>query len=239
MATQGAEALELVARCAHCGELVPPEQRSPCPDCKALLHARCYVAAGGCTTPGCANSAGLMSSRAPGEIALWEIRRKQLTRVHTAITSAGILCGGIGVAGMGLSFLAMSAAWEGMIAGTFGFIAGAVLITAGLIVTSIAALRSPPGPIGSQLSTTPGLLYVTATALSWLSFAAGVTGMGMSLIVLAISTGAELIVGGGGFVAGALLVLGGAVGVSLLSMGAPLGPPPRLITGEAAPQPTR
>jgi hypothetical protein len=171
-----------------------------------MLHARCYVAAGGCPTRGCANASKTLALGSSTEVALWQ-RQARARQAHSVVVMGGGACGGAGALGMVLSMLEILS--QGYLVGTFGFVAGAVLLSAGLVVLALAATR----PVNGQR---PVVLYPLASMLSGLLLLSGLGGMGLSFVVLSVGAYMTTIVGGGGFAAGAMLVFGGAVSSALL-----------------------
>lgn len=197
-------------RCSFCHERVEPDYQAPCEGCGAVLHAECRVQHGGCPTLGCAHAAPTVRARegaATGQAPQTAGRAGQLLASTMALGSLGA-----GVAGMVISFLALGAQVQGLvIAGAAGFVAGAVLVVAGVLALSIMASRRE----GQQSSPLTGVTPRAAAAIaSRAALLCGAGGMALSFLTLLSSHVNELIAGGAGFVAGAILILGGVLGLA-------------------------
>lgn len=190
-------------RCAFCHEAVEDEIQAPCGGCGTLLHPECKVQAQGCPTLGCEH-------HGPRSHAAARPRRPRASAA-TRIEVAGWGGLGVGAAGMVLSFLALASGMNPLVlAGMAGFVAGAVLVTAGTIVLAMAARR------GGRSIAAGADRRATATIMSRLVGLAGAAGMMMSFLALAGTHVHELMAGGAGFVAGAVLLLSSLVSYALL-----------------------
>ena len=198
-------------RCAFCHERVEPEFQAPCAGCGALLHAECRVQHGGCPTLGCAH-AGPGARQAAPEQAV----RPPGDAAGAGPLLAATMAGGsllAGAAGMVLSFLALSTQVQALVAaGAAGFVAGALLVATGVLALAVLAGRRE----GARPSPLSGVSPRAAAALAARgSLLAGAGGMLLSFLTLLSPHLNELIAGGAGFVAGAILVLGGVVALAL------------------------
>jgi hypothetical protein len=147
--------------------------------------------------------------------------RSARARTAVAVGAAGALASGAG--GMVLSLLAMAGGLQAVMVGGFGFVGGAVLLSLGLVSLALVAARSPRGPeqgaLAAARSPLPGdTLRTVAAVLAGLALLAGIGGMGLSFLVLAVGGTVEIVAGGAGFVAGALLVHGGGIAAALLGL---------------------
>lgn len=143
-------------------------------------------------------------------------------RARTAVAIGAALALASGAGGMVLSLVAMAGGLQAVMVGGFGFVGGAVLLSLGLVSLALVAARSPRGPeqgaLAAARSPLPGDTLRTAAVLAGLALLAGTGGMGLSFLVLAVGGTVEIVAGGAGFVAGALLVHGGGIAAALLGL---------------------
>ena len=197
-------------RCAFCHERVEPDFQAPCGGCGAVLHAECRVQHGGCPTLGCAHAAPTARERAPTAQQLAPTATRGVAPLLASTMALGSL--GAGAAGMVLSFLALGAQVQALVlAGAAGFVAGAFLVAAGVMALGILASRWA----GAQASPLTGVSPRAMAALAARgSLLCGAGGMLLSFLALLSTHTNEVVAGGAGFVAGAVLLLAGVVGLA-------------------------
>jgi len=137
---------------------------------------------------------------------------RELLREHAQWMAMGLAVAALatvaGTAGLALSMLLTSGSMRTIVASGAGSVASVLLVDFGLVASSLIAVRA--GPFDEPvLGIEAPSLRTAAVLLAGLGFAGGGVAMALSFVLILTNDSLEtLVIGGFGFVAGALLVSG-------------------------------